>query len=166
MPQPVISKTKSLPETPKQLQPQINDNRQIKQRTAPIPRTLKTKKPKTASKKVVQPGRNYSGKSYSKEEVENLIRKYSDIYGISSDTPRCIAFHESGYNQYSKNKRSSASGVFQYLSKTWRSTDEGRAGKSVFDADANVKAAVKYMASRRDTKPWAVRDKCSKIQPK
>ncbi len=102
-------------------------------------------------------------RNYSKEEIENLIRKYSDQYGIDSDTPRCIAFHESGYNQFSANRSSTAKGVFQYLNSTWRGTDEGKDGRSVFDAEANVRAAIKYMASRRSTQPWAVKSKCPPI---
>lgn len=103
---------------------------------------------------------DYTGKHYSKEEVEALIVAYSAQYGIDPQTPKCIAFRESGYNQFSKNKRSSASGVFQYLTSTWRATDEGKAGMSVFDAEANVKAAVKYMAVHKSTKPWTVRGHC------
>lgn len=102
----------------------------------------------------------YTGRHYSKEEVEALIVAYSAQYGIDPKTPKCIAFHESGYNQFSKNKRSTASGVFQYLNGTWKATDEGKAGHSVFDADANVKAAVKYMAIHKKTTPWVVRGKC------
>lgn len=105
----------------------------------------------------------YSGRHYSKEEVQDLIRHYSSVYGISSDTPFCIAKYESGYNQYSKNRNSTASGVFQYLSSTWSSTDEGKLGLSVFDADANVKAAVKYMAIHRNTRPWVVAPKCPSL---
>jgi hypothetical protein len=103
---------------------------------------------------------NTAFKNYTKEEVEAMIVAYSAQYGIDPQTPKCIAFHESGYNQFSKNKRSTASGVFQYLNSTWKSTDEGKAGMSVFDADANVKAAVKYMAIHKNTKPWTVRGKC------
>lgn len=102
-------------------------------------------------------------KKYSKEEVEALIVHYSGVYGIKPEAPKCIAFKESGYNQFSKNKRSTASGVFQYLTSTWRHTDEGKAGMSVFDADANVKAAVKYMAIHKNTKPWVVRNMCPKL---
>ena len=105
----------------------------------------------------------YSGKLYSKEEVEQLIVHYSAVYGINSNTPKCIAFRESGYNQFSKNRRSTASGVFQYLNSTWRHTDEGKAGMNVFDAEANVKAAVKYMAVHKSTQPWVVRGMCPKI---
>ena len=103
---------------------------------------------------------NYDGKEYSKEEVQQLIVSYSEKYGINPETPLCIARLESGYNQFSKNKRSSASGVFQYLTSTWKSTDEGKAGHNVFDAEANVKAGVKYMAIHKSTKPWTVRGKC------
>ncbi len=105
----------------------------------------------------------YAGKTYSKEEVEQLIVQYSEIYGINSATPKCIAFRESGYNQFSKNRRSTASGVFQYLSSTWKHTDEGKAGMNVFDAEANVKAAVKYMATHKSTQPWMVRSMCPKV---
>ncbi len=103
---------------------------------------------------------DYAGKHYTKEEVEAMIVAYSAQYGIDPQTPKCIAFHESGYNQFSKNKRSTASGVYQYLTSTWKYTDEGKAGMSVFDAEANVKAAVKYMAIHKSTKPWTVRGKC------
>lgn len=102
----------------------------------------------------------YPGKTYSKDEVEQLIRQYAAIYGIDPQTPVCIAWYESGYNQFSKNRSSTASGVFQYLTSTWKYTDEGKAGLSVFDADANVRAAVKYMAIHKSTAPWTVRSKC------
>ncbi len=104
-----------------------------------------------------------SDKKYSAEEVKQLIVQYSAQYGISPETPLCIARLESGYNQFSKNRRSTASGVFQYLTSTWRHTDEGKAGLSIFDADANVKAAVKYMAIHKSTAPWVVRGSCPKL---
>jgi len=110
------------------------------------------------------PTPQYSGRTYSKEEVINLIHQYSNLYGIQSVTPLCIAKLESGYNQFSKNSSSTASGVFQYLNGTWASTDEGKAGYSVFDADANVKAAIKYMSSRLNTKPWVVGPKCPTVK--
>ena len=104
-----------------------------------------------------------SGKTYSKDEVQQLIIQYSAEYKIDPQTPLCIARLESGYNQFSKNRRSTASGVFQYLNGTWKATDEGKAGLSVFDAEANVKAGVKYMAIHKSTKPWVVGPKCPKI---
>jgi hypothetical protein len=106
---------------------------------------------------------SYSGRHYSKDEVIQLIKDYSAQYDISAEVPLCIAKWESGYNQLSKNKNSSASGVFQYLNGTWAGTDEGKSGHSVFDANSNIKAAIKYMASRKSTQPWEVRNKCPKL---
>lgn len=106
----------------------------------------------------------YSGRNYSKDEVQQLIRDYSTQFGIDPATPICIASKESGFNQFSKNKSSSASGVFQYLTSTWGHTDEGKVGMNVFDADANVKAAVKYMAVHKSTQPWSVRSSCPPLK--
>lgn len=106
----------------------------------------------------------YNGRHYSKEEVIELIKQYSQHYEINPAAPLCIARLESGYNQFSANRSSSARGVFQYLSGTWKATDEGRANLSVFDAEANVRAAVKYMGVHRSTKPWTVRTKCPPLQ--
>lgn len=107
--------------------------------------------------------RTYSGRNYTKEEVIQLIKDYSTQYGINAEVPLCIAKLESGYNQFSENSRSTASGIFQYLTGTWMGTDEGRAKLSVFDAEANVKAAIKYMASRNNTQPWVVNNKCPQL---
>ena len=104
------------------------------------------------------------GRDYGQGEVQDLIRKYSAEYGISAEAPLCIAKLESGFNANSKNKSSSASGVYQYLDSTWRSTDEGKAGLSVFDADSNVRAAIKYMASRGNARPWTVAKSCPPIK--
>jgi len=43
-----------------------------------------------------------------------------------------IIGHESRGYTYAKNSRSSASGLYQFLDSTWRSTPYGRAGFSVF----------------------------------
>ena len=105
-----------------------------------------------------------SGRNYSKEEVKALIISYSNRYGIDPQTPLCIAYYESGYNANAKNRSSSAGGAFQYLESTFRATDEGKAGHSRFEAEANVKAAIKYMASRGNTKPWVVNKKCPPVK--
>jgi len=89
----------------------------------------------------------YSGRHYSKDEVIQLIKDYSAQYGISADLPLRVANCESGFNQASKNNHSTASGVYQYLASTWRNTEVGKAGISVFDADANVHMAIKSIAS-------------------
>jgi hypothetical protein len=125
----------------------------------PRPSTALRSQSNTSSKS----RRDYPAPTADKEAVKALIIKYSQQYRINPEVPLCIAYYESGYNSQSKNKSSSASGVFQYLSGTWKGTDEGKYGLSVFDAEANVKAAVKYMASRKSTQPWEVRNKCPKL---
>lgn len=148
------------------LSPTIYDLKKSTPTTAPVVEVKAasepTPKPKpTARKKAANPPKNNpvaaqvsDARHYSVEEVKELIRYYSRVYNIDPSAPLCIAKLESGFNQFSKNKSSSASGVFQYMSGTWKGTDEGKAGLSVFDADANVRAAIKYLAIHKSTNPW------------
>ncbi len=128
-----------------------------------IPRKFSANKKKVVKPIPANQETETSGRDYSKEEVTKLINDYSQLYGISPETPLCIARLESGFNQHSKNKSSSASGVFQYLSGTWKATDEGKAGQSVMDAESNIKAAIKYMASRKNAIPWTTAKSCPPI---
>jgi hypothetical protein len=134
---------------------------------API-KTIQTKviptvERKPSSLEVRRDSSTYNGKRYSKDEVQQLIRDYSAQYGIPAEVPLCVARLESGFNQFSKNKTSTASGVFQYLASTWQATDEGKLGYSVFDAAANVRAAVKYMAIHKSVRPWVVWPNCPSL---
>jgi hypothetical protein len=122
----------------------------------PSPPTVETRKPTTTPTTGV-----YSGRNYTRDEVVELIKSYSAFYGISPDTSLRIAKCESGFNQAAKNPSSSASGVFQYLRGTWSNTEEGKAGISVFDADANVRAAVRHIATK-GTSPWNASIHCWK----
>lgn len=128
--------------------------------TANLPYKQRIKKKSGTSQKGEVKNMPTSGRSYSKEEVKTLIVSYSEQYGINPNMPLCIAEKESGFNQLSANKHSSAKGAFQYLDGTWKATDEGKAGLSVMDADANVKAAIKYMAIHKSTKPWVTAKNC------
>lgn len=100
-----------------------------------------------------------SGRHYSAEGVQALIIQYSEQYGISAALPLRVAECESGFNQFSRNKHSSASGVFQYLASTWRNTEAGKAGINVFDADANIHMAIKSIASGGISN-WAASRSC------
>jgi hypothetical protein len=109
-------------------------------------------------------GKSDGGRHYSKEEVIQLIREYSKAYDINPEVPLCIAKLESGYNQFSKNANSTASGIFQYLAgSTWKNTPEGKQGLSPFDAEANINAAIRHMAVHKDTSPWVVANKCPSL---
>lgn len=101
----------------------------------------------------------YSGRDYSKEEVEALIRSYAKQYGANENLAVRIAYCESGYNQHSANRNSTARGVYQYLGSTWSNTPAGRSGTSVMDADANVRTAVQYIATK-GTSPWNASRSC------
>jgi hypothetical protein len=98
-------------------------------------------------------------RSYSPEDVQQLIKKYSEQYGISPDLPLRVAKCESGYNYLSRNSHSTASGVAQYIHSTWTHTEAGKQGLSVFDADANVHMMVKSIASGGISN-WAASKRC------
>lgn len=125
----------------------------------PIP-TIPPKKVNKKENTKPQAPKASGQRDYGTGEIQKLIMDYSAIYGIDPVTPLCIAKLESEFNPNAKNKRSTASGVFQYLNSTWSSTDEGKLGLSVFNADANIKAAIKYMAIHKSTKAWTVATSC------
>ena len=149
------------------LQPQVNDkpkptNNRTNKTTRIYPRPQANGKTQTASQHMGKGGgkSNYSGRHYPKEEVVNLIRKYSDLYGVSPTLPLHIAFCESGYNQFSANKHSSARGVYQWLSKSWVNQPASQHGAvSPFDADKNVSAAV-WLIAHGKISPWNASKKC------
>ena len=132
-----------------------------------LPKLVQAPKPKptVSPKPNQQPKTPKAGgqRDYGQGEIQDLIRRSSAQYGIDPETPLCIAKKESGFNPNSANKSSSARGVFQYLSSTWKATDEGKAGYSVYDPEQNIKAAIKYMASRGNAKPWVVEKSCPPV---
>ena len=75
---------------------------------------------------------------------------YNDAveYGISLGLPRAWAYRvascETGgtFNPLAYNRRSGASGLYQFLPSTWRSTPQAKAGLSVFDPYANAAGAA------------------------
>jgi hypothetical protein len=96
---------------------------------------------------------------YSKREVQDLIRRHAAAHRLDPALPLRIAFCESGHRWNARNGSSSASGVFQYVRRTWARTSEGRKGTSVFDAEANIRMAVTHIAVH-GTAPWASSQHC------
>jgi hypothetical protein len=96
---------------------------------------------------------------YSRKEVEDLIRRHAAAHRLDPALPLRIAFCESGHRWNARNGSSSASGVFQYVRRTWARTSEGRKGTSVFDAEANIRMAVTHIALH-GTAPWASSQHC------
>jgi soluble lytic murein transglycosylase-like protein len=67
-------------------------------------------------------------------------------YGISLGLPRAWAYRvswcESRHQPGAYNRSSGASGLYQFIPSTWRTTPQGRAGLSPFDPYANAAAAA------------------------
>ena len=88
--------------------------------------------------------------------VSDKIAEVAGHYNASSETIRLIqsvANCESHFNPLAFNS-SGASGVFQFMPATWHGTQEGRAGKSPFDAEANIEAGVRKMLVEGDWNAW------------
>lgn len=65
----------------------------------------------------------------------------------------CIAWHESRNYPLAFNRVSGASGLLQFLPSTWRTTPQGRAGMSIWDAAAQW-AAGRWMISVGRVGEW------------
>lgn len=96
--------------------------------------------------------------------MKHLIRVHAAAYGIDANLPLAIAHCESGFKWNAANSRSSASGVFQYVSGTWRRTREGRKGTSVFDTEAHIRMAVAQIATL-GTAAWNASRGCWDVDP-
>ena len=96
---------------------------------------------------------------YTKQQVQALIRRHASAYGLDPSLPLAIAECESGFRWDAANRTSSARGVFQYLSGTWRGTPEGRKGTSVLDTEAHIRMAVAQIATI-GTGPWKASRHC------
>jgi soluble lytic murein transglycosylase-like protein len=83
--------------------------------------------------------------------VEGLILSAAYRYGLESARMLHIAWHESRYQPDAYNRRSGASGVFQFLPSTWARVAPlaGFGGWSPFEAYANVEVAA-FLMSRWD----------------
>lgn len=104
---------------------------------------------------------SYTGQVYSQDEVQNLIISYSKEFQIDPTIPLRIAKCESNYHWNSKNSSSTASGVYQFIASTWAGTPEGKSGLSPFDADANVRAAIRKI-SQGGINAWDASKSCWK----
>ena len=70
------------------------------------------------------------------ETVEEKIIKMSEEYGVDTETALRIAECESQFGKYNHNwEGSSATGVYQFISKTWENYCEG----DVLNEDDNIK---------------------------
>lgn len=89
----------------------------------------------------------YITRDYSQEEVKELIRQYAKEYDVPVDTALNVAKCESGYGQYKKNPKSSASGVYQITRATVYDANKHFNNYDVFDAKENIEMAMWFMAN-------------------
>jgi soluble lytic murein transglycosylase-like protein len=90
--------------------------------------------------------------------VKALIRCVAPRVGVSTSMALFIANRESGYRPWARNPHSSASGVYQVVSGTWRGFVSryrwgNKIGTSVFDGRANVILSLRA-ARRGGWGPW------------
>lgn len=78
-------------------------------------------------------------------DVEQIVRDAAAEFDVDPDLLVAVARCESGLNPYAKNKRSTASGVMQFLTSTWRS-QMGRLGYDTADV-WSARAASRVAAS-------------------
>lgn len=86
------------------------------------------------------------------EQWRTLVGLYFPAENISAALT--VMNCESRGDPNADNPRSTASGLFQFLSSTWAVTPQGKAGLSVWDADANVAAAAWLSKGGTDWAHW------------
>lgn len=96
------------------------------------------------------------------ETVSALIDQYSAQYAVSADLMHRIVKCESGYNQYAKNRSSTAAGYAQFLTSTWKSAMRQLGydtSITQFDGEKNIEALAFYL-STQGTRPWNASKSC------
>lgn len=88
-------------------------------------------KPNTVIKEVVK---TETEEIEAEKSVQDKIVYYADIYGVDKDTALKVAECESGFNPKAENIEGSATGVYQWIRKSWKNNCEG----DVYNADANI----------------------------
>jgi soluble lytic murein transglycosylase-like protein len=112
-----------------------------------------------APRRAVRSGASKRLRAYSEDQVQRLIRRYADTLGLDPDLPLAIARCESQFQWDAANRGSTARGVFQFVARTWARTLEGRRGTSALDAEANIRMALRHMATI-GTSPWNASRAC------
>lgn len=72
--------------------------------------------------------------------IEETIVLEANKAGINPNVALTVGWCESGLDPYARNPKSTAKGVYQFLSGTWENYCEG----DVFDYKSNVKCFTKY----------------------
>jgi soluble lytic murein transglycosylase-like protein len=85
---------------------------------------------------------------YSKDmSVQDKIVFYADMFGVDRQAALQIAECESGFNPNAENIEGSATGVFQFIRKTWKNNCAG----DVYNPDHNI---ICFMQNYPEHKNW------------
>lgn len=83
--------------------------------------------------------------SVSREEINNLISKYSDKTGLDEDFVKAVINQESGFNPNATSK-CGAMGLMQLMP----STAQGLGVTNAYDAEQNIEGGTKYLKGLMD----------------
>ena len=81
----------------------------------------------------------------SRDEINDLISKYSDKNGLDEDFVKAVINQESGFNPNATSK-CGAMGLMQLMP----STAEGLGVKNAYDAEQNIEGGTKYLKGLMD----------------
>jgi soluble lytic murein transglycosylase-like protein len=123
-------------------------------------RVVKKPVKSTFSKRLVVRKMNYGpysqnvGTKNSKEEVQTMIDRYAQKYGVDSAKLKRVAMCESGFNQFAVS-RGGHMGVFQFAARTFAANSAriGLVNSNPFNAEQNVETAA-YMFSIGQEWQW------------
>ena len=88
----------------------------------------------------------------NRADAKYAIKLAANAFSISESAMRSVAWCESKFNRYARN-RSGASGLFQFINSTWRTS--GMAVFSVFDPIANALGAAKTVRTDGGWGQWS-----------
>jgi hypothetical protein len=90
--------------------------------------------------------------------IPEMIAEKAKEKGVDPALALLIAKVESGFEPTAKNKESSASGVFQFISQTWKDNCEG----DPFDPEANIGCALELL-SRGEIGHWTADPRTARV---
>ena len=80
------------------------------------------------------------------EEIRAYIREHAELMEVDPNLAESLAFWESNFNPLAENPKSSAAGIYQFTSETWKHfCVSDTYNPSVFDWRANVSCALRII---------------------
>jgi len=91
--------------------------------------------------------------------IQSIIVAAANKYGVDPGLAIFIAANESGFSATAKSKTSSASGIFQWIKKSWLDIcitqyQIAETPEQVFDPVLNIRCAVRTLAEPNGLRHW------------